>query len=177
MSSQLPTHKPTEAGATIVLVLTGILLLSLIASGLLSTQRSLSSSTQKVEQLDVIQDVGELCLKNVIRYLKSQAALPTNSGTFTVPSYESPLTFRSWISSALQGVYRSYSQASVKACTYQYLMSRAIKGTTIGGELTRGRAYVTQEATEKIYLVNARICNDSSCTGVISETNFYIGVQ
>jgi mRNA-degrading endonuclease YafQ of YafQ-DinJ toxin-antitoxin module len=160
MSSQLPTHKPTEAGATIVLVLTGILLLSLIASGLLSTQRSLSSSTQKVEQLDVIQDVGELCLKNVIRYLKSQAALPT-----------------SWISSALQGVYRSYSQASVKACTYQYLMSRAIKGTTIGGELTRGRAYVTQEATEKIYLVNARICNDSSCTGVISETNFYIGVQ
>lgn len=182
MSSPLQHCKHTEAGSTIVLVLTGILLISLIASGLLASQKSLTTSSQKIEQVEVFQDVTDLCVKNAIRQLKSFPTLPqitakTYLGRALTNLNETPFSFRNWISPLVQGRFLSYSQAQIRECSYQYIMSRPIKGTTIGGELTRSRAYLSQQATENVYLIYAEVCTDANCSGVKTETNIYIGVQ
>jgi len=177
MSSPLQPCKHTESGSTIILVLTGILLISLVAAGLLTSQKSLSSSSQKIEQVEVFQDVTDLCLKNAIRQLKDFSTLPTGTAKSAVQIVEAPSTFGSWISSAVQGRLLTYTQAQLRECTYQYVMSRPIKGSTIGGELTRSRAYVSQQATENVYLIHALVCTDANCSGVKTATNIYIGVQ
>lgn len=173
--------KHTEAGSTIVLVLTGILLISLIASGLLASQKSLTTSSQKIEQVEIFQDVTDLCVKNAIRQLKSFPTLPqitakTYLGSALTNLNETPFSFN-WISPLVLGRFLSYSQAQIRECSYQYIMSRPIKGTTIGGELTRSRAYLSQQATENVYLIYAKVCTDANCSGVKTETNIYIGVQ
>lgn len=170
--------KHTEAGSTIVLVLTGVLLISLIASGLLASQKSLNSSSQKIEQFEVFQDVTDLCLKNAIRQLKSFSTLPKDIGQkISVPIVEAPSSFANWISSTVQGRFRSYTQAQIMGCSFQYILSRPIKGAIVGGELTRERAYVSQQATENLYLINVQVCSDVGCSGVKTETNIYLGVQ
>jgi len=179
MSSPLQPCKHSEAGSTIVLVLTGILLISLIAAGLLASQKSLSSSSQKIEQVEVLQDVADLCLKNAIKHLKSDPPQPT--GLVTITEY--PWRFGSWIFENIMGSYdpaaryKAYTQANLSKCSYEYVKSRPITGAIIGGQLTRSRSYVSQQATEKIYLINAVVCTDFACSGVKTETNFYIGVQ
>lgn len=183
MSSPLQPCKHSEAGSTIVLVLTGILLISLIAAGLLASQKSLSSSSQKIEQVEVLQDVADLCLKNAIRHLKNLKSVtnPQPSGPVTIT--EPPGNFGSWIIDTIMGSYdraarfNAYTQAKLSKCRYDYVKSRPITGAIIGGQLTRSRSYVSQQATEKIYLINAVVCTDSACSGVKTETNFYIGVQ
>jgi hypothetical protein len=185
MSSPLQPCKNTESGSTIILVLTGILLISLIAAGLLTSQKSLISSSQKIEQVEVSQDVTDLCVKNVIKKLKGEKILPADpSQIFTVEPDDPFTTFGDWIlkpvkgiSDVLEGRFRSYTQAHMKVCTYKYVRSRPIKGNIIGGELTRERAYLSQQATENIYVINVEVCADGSCSGVKTITNIYIGVQ
>ena len=178
MSSPLQPCKHTESGSTIILVLTGILLISLIAAGLLTSQKSLTSSSQKIEQVEVFQDVTDLCVKNAIRHLKGISPLPT--GTADVQISEAPSRFGIWISNAVQGRRHFYTQAQLRRCSYEYIVSRPIRGSTIGGELTRSRAYLSQQATENVYLIYAEVCTDPApalCSGVKTATNIYIGVQ
>jgi hypothetical protein len=176
MSSPLQPCKHTEAGSTIVLVLTGILLISLIAAGLLTSQKSLTSSSQKIEQVEIFQDVTDLCVKNAIRRLKDFSTLPGTAKS-AVQIVEAPSRFGSWIGNAVLGRFLFYTQAQLRECSYQYIMSRPIKGSTIGGELTRSRAYLSQQATENVYLIHALVCADANCSGVKTATNIYIGVQ
>ena len=170
----LPLHHPSHSnseGITILVVLIGILVISVLATAVLLGQKNLFTVVQKVENETIQFDVANLCLNTAVKDLidkSSKNTLSVSSVNYVdvtslangaVSAYANQITGSiSNLNPGAIAVKNQYAGTTVSRCRYVYLFQRPVTNGVLGGEIAVGRSYGSNIILENVYKIEAVTC-------------------
>jgi type II secretory pathway pseudopilin PulG len=191
----LPLHHPNRSnsdGITILVVLIGILVISVLATAVLLGQKNLFTVVQKVENQTIQLDVANLCLNIVVKDLidksskKTLSISATNYVDVTTLANVAVNGYANQIAGSISNVNpgaitvkNQYAGTAVTRCRYIYLFQRPVTNGVLGGEIAVGRSYGSNIILENVYKVEVITCgaNISPCNSIRTESFYYVGIQ
>lgn len=186
-------HNHTNSqGVTILVVLIGILVISILATTVLLGQKNLFTVVQKVENETIQLDVANLCLNTVVKDLvdkSSKKTLSVSSTSYidvTTPANDAVSSYANQIAGVISNVNpgaitvkNQYAGTAITRCRYIYLFQRPVTNGVLGGEIAVGRSYGSSIVLENVYKVEVITCgaNVSPCNSIRTESFYYVGIQ